>query len=115
MKWIVDNWSLLVVSAAFIMFGYIKLHDLCKLPSEAQQAKIKEWLLYAVIMAEKEFQSGTGRLKLAYVYSLFLDKFKAIAPAVPFEVFSAWVDEVLIQMKQILETNKDIDEYVKGD
>ena len=84
------------------------------MPSEAQQKKIKEWLLYAVIMAEKEFQSGTGMLKLRYVYDLFLERFPSIAPVVPFETFSMWVDMALEQMKHLMETNNSISVYVKG-
>lgn len=112
MKFLVDNWTLLVIIAAVLIVGYVKFKKLAALPSDEQQAKIKEWLLYAVISAEREYKSGTGRLKLAYTWSLFLDKFPSLAPVVPFEVFSKWVDEVLVQMRQLLETNKDIDQYV---
>lgn len=115
MKFLVDYWSLLVILAAALVVVYLKFRKLAGLPSQEQQSKIKEWLLYAVITAEKEYSQGTGRLKLAYVWSLFLDKFPAIAPVVPFEVFSKWVDEVLVQMREILETNKDIEQYVKGE
>lgn len=115
MKWIIDNWSLLVVVAAAIVVAMVHFRRLAGLPSEEQQAKIKQWLLLAVTLAEKEMGAGTGRLKLAHVYSLFLDKFPAIAPVVPFELFSKWVDEVLVQMKELLETNKDIEQYVKGE
>ena len=115
MKFLYDNWSLLILifSAAIIL--YFKFKKLSGLPSEAQQQKIKEWLLFSVMMAEKEFSSGTGRLKLVSVYSQFLDKFPSIAPVVSFELFSSWVDEVLVQMRAILETNKDIESYINGD
>lgn len=115
MKWIIDNWTLLVVIGAALIVVFIWFKRFTNLPSEEQQEKIKQWLLYAVISAEREYKSGTGRLKLAYVWSLFLDKYPSLAPVVPFEVFSKWVDEVLVQMRRLLEENKDIEEYVKGD
>lgn len=112
MKFLIDNWSLLVIIFAACTLAWFKFKKLSELPDQAQQQKIKEYLLYAVIMAEKEFQNGTGQLKLRYVWSLFLDKFPSVAPVVSFEVFSSWVDEVLVQMKSLLETNIDIAAYV---
>lgn len=113
MKFLYDNWSLLVILAAFLIVGYLKFKKFSGLPSQEQQAKIKEWLLYAVITAEKEYSQGTGKLKLAFVWSLFLDKFPSIAPVITFEIFSNWVDEALVEMRKLLETNKDIESYVK--
>jgi len=113
MKWLIDNWSLLVILLAFCFVAYIRFKKLAELPSEEQQAKIKEWLLYAVVLAEKELGSGTGAIKLRYVYSLFVDKFPSIAPVVSFELFSRWVDEVLEQMKHLLDTNLDVKAYVE--
>lgn len=115
MKWLIDNWSLLVIILAFIVVATVHFRKLAGLPSDQQVAKIKEWLLLAVVMAEKEMGAGTGAIKLRYVYSLFVDKFPSVAPVVPFELFSKWVDEVLAQMKNMLETNKDIEQYVRGE
>lgn len=78
------------------------------MPSEEQITKVKEWLLYAVLEAEAEFGGGTGQLKLRYVYDLFLSKFPDIAKVITFATFSALVDEVLEDMRHILETNLDI-------
>ena len=114
MKWLIDNWSLLVVILAVIGVGFYQLRKLSQLPSQAQQQKIKEWLLYAVLLAEKELGSGVGAMKLRYVYSLFIDKFPSIAPVVPFELFSTWVDEVLVQMKQLLESNEKLSDLING-
>jgi len=115
MKWLVDNWSLLVVIACAGAACFLYIKKFANLPSDEQIRKVKEWLLYAVTMAEKELGSGTGALKLRYVYSMFVDKFPELANIVSFETFSVWVDEVLEQMKQILATNKDIEAYVEGD
>jgi hypothetical protein len=74
---------------------------------------VKEWLLYAVIQAEKDLGSGTGQIKLRYVWDMFLKTFPALASVVSFEMFSALVDEALEQMRHLLATNKDIEAYVE--
>lgn len=84
-----------------------------KMPSEKQLSNIKEWLLFATIEAEKELGSGTGQLKLRFVYDQFIARFGLIAKLMPFQVFSRLVSEVLEDMKLTLETNKDIREFVE--
>lgn len=112
MTWFLNNWSFLVVIACAACVGVFYCNKFVKLPSEKQIAMVKSWLLYAVIEAESIYQSGTGTLKLHYVYDLFIAKFPAVASVVAFETFAKWVDEVLIEMRHILETNKDIEAYV---
>lgn len=114
MKWLIENWSFLLVVGCALCVAFFYFKKFTKLPSDAQMEKVKAWLLYAVIQAQKEFGEGTGRLKLVAVYSQFIDKFPAIAPVVTFEMFSRLVDEALVEMRKILETNKDIETYVKG-
>ena len=97
MKWIVDNWSLLVV--AVIVVAYVIMSG---------KKSVKEWLLYGVFMAESEWGSGTGKLKLRTVYDMFVTKYPIISKLLPFSVFSLWVDEVLKEMRRILEDNADI-------
>jgi hypothetical protein len=84
------------------------------MPTAAQIAKVKEWLLYAVTMAEKELGGGTGKLKLRYVYDLFLTKFSWLAKVITFEQFSALVDEALEEMKRLLESNNAVKEIVNN-
>lgn len=82
------------------------------LPTQKQLAKVREWLLYAVTMAEKELGGGTGKIKLRYVYDWFLTTFPWLAKAISFEVFSGLVDEALEEMKGLLETNKSVGKYI---
>ena len=114
MKWLIDNWSLLVVivCAAAVVFVYIK--KFADLPSEEQLAKVKSALLYLCIEAEKELGSKTGSAKLSYVYGKFVELFPSLAPVIPFTLFSSMVDEVLSQMRNMLESNKNLSEYVGG-
>lgn len=114
MQWIINNWSLLIVIICFAVLTFLYFRKFSALSSTGQMMKIKEWLLWAVIMAEKDLGTGTGVLKLRYVYDLFLERFPGPASMISFYTFSKLVDETLNKMKHILETNKDIDCYVKG-
>ena len=72
------------------------------------------WLVKAVTEAEKELGSGTGRLKLLYVYEKFLAQFKFVSRMLPFNLFSKLVDEALKIMADLLKNNK-IAVYVSGE
>lgn len=115
MRWIIDNWSLLVAVIALVVVAIYFIKSFYELPSDTQIQKVKEWLLYAVTLAEKELGGGTGQLKLRYVYDIFLSKFPNIAPIVSFETFSLWVDTALEQMKHLVKTNDKVKSYVDGE
>ncbi len=115
MKFLVDNWSLLVIIAVIAILGFRYAKKFTELPSEQQLMKVKEWLLWAVIFTEKELGSGTGVAKLRFCYDLFIQRFPSLVSVISFDLFSKYVDEALEQMKHLLETNKDIECYVKGD
>lgn len=76
--------------------------------------KIKAWLVWAVSQAEKEFGSGTGKLKLAKVYDMFTDKFPFLQAIVPYSTFSNLVDIALDEMKEMLKNDK-INAIIEGD
>lgn len=95
-----------------VILAGVAAYFFMKLPIGTQKKKIKEWLLWAVTQAEKELGSGTGQLKLRYVYDLFVNNFKFVSVILPFETFSKWVDEVLVDMKKLIATNTKVDEYV---
>ena len=115
MKWIIDNWSLIVVIICAIFVALIWARKFSQLPSQEQQAKVKAFLLAIVVEAERQFGSQTGRVKLSWAYSKFIEAFPAIAPVVPFEVFSEWVDEVLDQMRIMLSDNSALRDYIDGE
>lgn len=73
---------------------------------------LKEWLLLAVIQAEKELGGGTGQVKLRFVYDLFLTKFTWLSKMISFEAFSLLVDEALDKMRDMLNSNVELQEYV---
>ena len=113
MEWIANYWPLLVALVAVLAVVIFAICKFAKQPRPEQLAKVREWLLYAVTAAQKEFGSGTGQIKLRYVYDKFLTKFPAFAPIISFELFSNLVDEALVKFKEILETNRKIQNYVE--
>jgi len=114
MDFIINNWMVIVgVIAVLVAIGYA-IYKFVGLPSKDQVKKIKKWLLYAVVEAERILGSQTGILKLRTVYDMFITKFPVAAKLVSFETFSAWVDEALEEMKKLLETNSAIKNIVIG-
>ena len=106
-------WLLIIAVAVFAVAGYA-VYVFVKMPSNSQITKVKEWLLWAVTEAERELGSGTGQLKLRYVYDMFIVKFPAIAKVISFEAFSLMVDEVLEKFKDLLDKNQLLQNYITG-
>ena len=75
---------------------------------------ISEWLLLAVVQAEKELGGGTGQIKLRYVYDMFVSKFKYISMWISFNQFSAMVDIALDKMGKMLSNNINLQSYING-
>lgn len=113
MKWIVDNWSLIIVILCAVAVAVVYVKKFMNLPHDEQIAKVKEWLLFAVIEAEKQYQGGTGALKLRAVYNEFCKIFPSLVPVISFELFSKLVDDALEEMKHLLQTNLNIAYYVE--
>ena len=80
-----------------------------------EKRSVREWLLLAVIEAEKALGGGTGQLKLRAVFEAFINNFPLISKFISFETFSSWVDISLGEMRKMLEDGGKIEEYVKGD
>lgn len=76
---------------------------------------VTEWLLLAVVQAEKELGSGTGQIKLRYVYDMFLAKFKYVSMLISFSQFSIMVDGALDKMKGMLSDNTKLQSYIGGE
>lgn len=115
MNWLIENWYLLVGGVALIVVAGFAVYRFVGLPTKAQVAKIKEWLKYAVTMAEKELGGKTGQLKLRMVYDMFVSKFPSVAKLISFDTFASWVDDALEWMNKQLEANKAIETVVNGE
>ena len=89
------------------------VYNFIKLGKDKQLDMVRQWLLLAVVEAEKLLGDGTGQIKLRYVYDLFIDKFKLLALILPFEKFSEMVDEALDIMRDMLANNQQLKEYIE--
>lgn len=114
MNFIAEHWYQIVLLILTCVLLGLHIYKFLKAPKEEQIKAVKEWLKYAVALAEAEFGSGTGQLKLRSVYDMFITKFPAVAKIVPFEVFSAYVDEALEWLNIQLENNNSIATLIKG-
>lgn len=112
MEFIVENLSLILFTVAIIALFIAAIIAFIRSGRETMIENLKEWLVYATSLAEKELGSGTGVLKLRYVYDMFLAKFPWLAKFISFEHFSDMVDNALTEMKNLLETNESINDYV---
>ena len=115
MEIIVNNWYIILALAAVLGMATWYIYRYFNLPSEAQLAKVREWLLWAVTEAEKELGGGTGKLKLRQVYDLFVTRFPWLARIVPFDLFSSMVDDALEDMREMLKTNQAVKAHVSGE
>lgn len=106
MEQMIQNWPILVALLAVAILVGMAVYRFVKLPTKQQLAKVREWLLFAVTEAEKDLGGGTGKLKLRYVYDMFVAKFPWLVKAVPFELFSGLVDDALEEMRRLLASNK---------
>lgn len=113
-EWLVNYWYLIIAAIAIGAVAGIAIYRFIKLPTDAQLQKVREWLLYAVTIAEKELGGGTGKLKLRQVYDMFLTKFPWLAKVISFAVFSTLVDEALEEMRRLLHQNEQISNFVEG-
>lgn len=109
-----QNWFLLVVIISVIVIAVRATKKFSELPSEEQMKKVKEWLLWAVVLAEKELGAGTGQVKLRLVYDKWIERFPSLVAVVSFDLFALWVDEALEKMRHLLETNPKVRAFVEG-
>lgn len=115
MEAMIQNWPILVALLAVAVAVGAAAYRFVKLPTEQQLAKVREWLLFAVTEAEKALGGGTGKLKLRYVYDMFVAKFPWLVKAVSFELFSSLVDDALEEMRGMLASNRAVAVLVSGE
>lgn len=114
MDFIVENWYVIVALLAVVAVAVVLAVRFFKMPTAKQLATVKEWLLYATTLAEKELGGGTGKLKLRYVYDMFVTKFPWVAKVLSFDSFSDMVDESLGSMNDLLSKNAAVQLFVNG-
>ncbi len=116
MEWLIENWFLIVALLSCGVVGICFVFRFLGMPTEKQKKKVREWLVWACIEAERALQSGIGQLKLREVWNLFcaVPAFTWVARVISFEEFSDWVSDALYEAKQMLISNKTLAEYVYG-
>lgn len=113
-NFIAENWFLIVFALVAIIFVTCSIIRFIHMPTTKQIENLMEWLKIAVVEAEKQFQSGTGQLKLRAVYESAVIAFPWIAKYMTFEKFSQLVDIALVWMREQIEQNEKIREYIEG-
>jgi hypothetical protein len=115
MTFMYNYWFLIVAGIAVVSVVSIKVYNWLKKPNNEQLEQVRQWLIYAVAKAEKELGSGTGELKLRYVYNMFIAKFPAIALFISFETFAEMVNKALEELEGLIAENSNIkDLIIKG-
>lgn len=98
-----DKNMLLILCAVFIALLVIAVFIAVKVFGEQ---KVKNWLVWAVGEAEKQFGGGTGQLKLRSVYNEFVKMFPKLSLFITFSRFSFLVDEALEILEVMLKNDK---------
>lgn len=105
-EFFIENWAVIIAAIAVLSIAIFAVYSFINYPNNTKIQKVREWLLYAVMEAEREFGSNTGKIKLRYVYDLFISKFPPLSRAISFDSFSLLVDEALLEFKKLLSQNK---------
>lgn len=113
MMFLVENWELILSAVAVIVVVVGSVITFFLRPSSSQMKKVKEWLLYAVISAEREIGSNNGEIKLRKTYDSFVDRFPWLALVISFEKYKKLVDEALVRMKEMLKESESAKEYIE--
>ena len=112
LDFLMTNWQWIAGVIIIMTAAIITLIKFDKKTRDEQIHQVKEWLLYAVMEAEKELGSGTGALKLRFVYDMFITKFPLLVALITFSTFSSFVDEALDKFKKLLATTPELQAYV---
>lgn len=104
-EFIIDHWLELICAYTVIFMFVVFCKNFLSLPKGEQFKQIKGWLLGAVTLAESQYGGGTGKIKLSVVYDKFVEKFPWIAKILTFEKFGEYVDDALVEMRRLLESN----------
>lgn len=113
MDFLIAYWQLILGGIIIVLAAVWAFIKFDKKTKEGQISQVKEWLLYAVMAAEKELGSGTGAMKLRFVYDMFVSKFPLLVALIPFSTFSDFVDEALDKFKDMLASTPELKAYVE--
>ena len=102
---VISNYIPLIVVLLVLCGGVIALIK--------DKKTLKNILLYLCTEAEKIYGSKTGQWKLKYCWDQACSRFRFLTTFLTFENFSKMVDECLVELRHLIETNDNIAEYVR--
>lgn len=113
MDLLLENYQLILgLVMIAVMIGFC-IYKFFTQPSEKRKNQIRAILLNLVITAEKYYGSSTGKLKFSYVYSELITKLPYLK-YIPLSVVEKLIDEALVEMRHLLETNDKVYRIVNG-
>lgn len=105
MEWLAQHWGLVCTIFVFLAGGIKAVLTFNAKSKEQKLESLRAFLLQACLKAEIEFGSKTGRIKLSQVYSDVCSSLPWVAKAISFEEFSATVDDILVELRNMLSSN----------
>lgn len=115
MDFFINYWFVIFGILVFFAMCVYSAYHLFNMPTEKQLEALREWLKYAVSVAENELGGGTGQLKLRMVYDMAIEKFSWVSKIYTFDDFSKDVDIALKWLENQLDKNKNIKAIVVGE
>ena len=107
-------WTILLVVLSGILTGWVIATIIDKTVGKQTKINLIEgWLKYMVILAERKFGSGTGKLKLTYVYNKFVEKWPEIATWMNETQFNDLVQKAIEKMEE-LRKNEAINNFINN-
>lgn len=103
LAFLVTNWLVILIGLIVLGFVGTSIYKFAKLPLEKKYKTIRAYLLYLVAIAEQNWGSGTGPIKLGEVYDAFTKKYPIIKLFISWETFKKIVDSALAEMRMLLE------------
>lgn len=108
---VADNGWLIFAAVCCVVVAVTVVVAFFRRPRAEQIDTLREWLLWAVMQAERFFGAEKGVLKLRWVYDMFAVKFPWLARVLSFDRFAGLVDEALERMELLLEQHPELEPY----
>ena len=109
----INWWYMYLLAIIALIYLYGKVKALLEMPQEEKEKNVKEYLKYAVVLAEKKLGSKTGALKLRMVYEMTTKTFPWIVDVITFDMFDQWVKDALKWMDKQIESNAAVKDYIE--
>ena len=112
MEVLIEYWDLILLVVGLIGFVGLWIHYSLTTPTKTRQEQISKWLLFAVTEIEKAYGSKTGRIKFGKVLDMFTERYPLVSKFISPVLFELLVEQALIEMRHLLETNQNVKELV---